>query len=830
MEKDYQKQPPGKKLFAVIHGHFYQPLRENPWTETVEIERNAFPYHDWNERITYECYIPNAWAKIKDERGKILNIINNYSYISFNFGPTLLSYLEKNFPREYKRIIEGDKISVKRNNGHGNALCQAYNHMILPLANYRDKVTQIRWGINDFKYRFGRMPEGLWLPETAVNMEVVNVLVKEGLKFIILSPYQAKRVRSLNKGEWIDVSGGRIDPKMAYRIFLKSQEKEKDKTKYLDVFFYDGPVARAVAFENLLISSKMFLEKIKSCFDLRQDYQLFHIATDGESYGHHKIFGELCLAYLVSHELPENNIEITNYGCFLEMHPPEFEVEIEEGEKRRGSSWSCFHGVERWISDCGCTTGSKPGWNQQWRRPLRKALDTLRDELISLFEKLGSIYLHDIWEARNDYIGVILNRNKGTIFKFFKKHLKSEIDKEERIKILKLLEMQRNAMLMYTSCGWFFADISGIEAVQNLKYALRAIQLAKDLGGMDIEERFLVQLMKANSNLPIYNNGLGVYKKLVLPAMATLEKITAQFSILLLFHPQLSENFYHYRIEIKDIVKKNLDMANVLAGLIKITDGIVLEVKNIMFFIIYLSDYVVQAYVKVVKDEEKYEALKNKINLAKREDILDGFKEISLPLFGRRHYTLKDLFMDQREAVFSIIVKNKMDRLGIFSENILEKYLPMAKEASKLNISILLDIKNKLEATLNYKMNQVIDLLNESFEKNLFVQLQEMTKEAFDLKLNLNYNIFQDKLQNVLQKKLLELKENFILENINQIIEIAKFIRNISDVDWSYKIENIIYDLINKKKGQIMESKSKVTIEAFKELASLIGFNVNNIL
>ncbi|MDI6786520.1 MAG: DUF3536 domain-containing protein [bacterium] len=818
-----------KNLFAVIHGHFYQPPRENPWTETVEVEKSAFPYHDWNEKITYECYIPNALAKIKDEKGKILNIINNYSYISFNFGPTLLSYLEKNFPKEYKRIIRADKDSIKKNNGHGNALCQAYNHIILPLANYRDKATQIKWGVNDFKYRFGRMPEGMWLPEAAVNMEVINILIEEDIKFIILSPYQAKRICSLDKKEWIDVSRGRIDPKMPYRIFSKTQEKEKNRTKYLEVFFYDGSTAKAVAFESLLISSKMFLEKIKSCFVLERNHQLFNIATDGESYGHHKIFGELCLAYLVSHELPRNNIKVTNYGHFLEMYPPKFEVEIEEGEGGRGSSWSCFHGVERWISDCGCTTGSKTGWNQQWRKPLREALDALRDELINLFEEIGSIYLKNIWEARNDYIGIILNRNKRTISKFFKRHLKFEISKEEKVKVLKLLEIQRNAMFMYTSCGWFFADISGIETVQNLKYALRIIQLARDLGKVGLEGRFLAHLKHADSNLSIYKNGLDVYRRLVVPAMATLEKIVAQFSILLLFNSQLSGNFYHYMIEVKNIVKKKLDMANVFAGLVKVTDGIVLETKSIMFFIVYLPDCIVQAYVKIVKDEREYEILKDKIDLTKREDILNGFKKVSLPLFGRKHYTLNDLFMDQREAIFSMIIKNKMDKLGVFNEDILEEYLPIAKEAKKLSISISLDIKNELEVALNYKINQIIDLMSKSFERRLFIKLQEIANEAFNLELKLNYNIFQSKLQDVVQKKLLELKDNFTIENIYQIIEIAKFAKTLDNVDWNHEIENIIFDLINKKQDQILKSKSKVFIDAFRELVSLMGFNINKI-
>jgi len=824
VKEHLEKSARERKLYAVIHGHFYQPPRENPWTESIELQKSAFPYHDWNERITHECYLPNSFAKIKDEKGKILSIVNNYSYLSFNFGPTLFSYLEKNFKEEYHKILEGDRISLKKNNGHGNALCQAYNHIILPLANHRDKVTQIRWGIVDFKYRFGRMPEGMWLPETAVNMEVVNVLVEEGIKFIVLSPYQARRIRPLNKKEWVDAREGKIDPKRAYRILLNSSGKRKER--HLDVFFYDGYVAKSVAFEDLLISAKLFLEKIKRSFALEGDNQLFHIATDGETYGHHKVFGDLCLAYLVSYELPKNHIQIINYGHFLNLYPPEFEVEIEEGEKKKGSSWSCFHGVERWNSNCGCSTGGNPGWHQQWRKPLREALDILRDELAKFYEEVGSLYFHDIWEARNAYIGVMLNRNKVTISKFLKKHLKSEFSEKERVKALKLLEIQRNAMLMYTSCGWFFADISGIETIQNLKYSLKAMELAKELGKTDLEERFLALLKNAKSNLFLYKDGLEIYKKLVVPSKVTLERMVASYVILLLFNSNLSNTFYHYQLDRNDFFKRKLGVANISIGLIKITDGIIFETKKVIFFAIHLPDYIFQVYVKEIKDEENYHTLKSKVISAKNEDLLDGFKEIYTPLFEKRYYTLTDLLIDQREEVFSLLIKNEMDKLEIFYEDILEEYLFIAKEARRLEVSIPKDVKNELEASLNYKANKMINSLGNNFEESLFFQLQDTVKESQDLSLPLNYNTFQDKLQPLVLKKIIKLKKDFTLRNISQTKKMVEFIKSLGDVNWNYKIEDLIYELISKKAH---EGKSMPIIDTFKELANLIGFNVEKI-
>ncbi|HEY8413490.1 MAG TPA: DUF3536 domain-containing protein, partial [Pyrinomonadaceae bacterium] len=369
----------------VVHGHFYQPPRENPWTGEVEREPSAAPYHDWNERIHDECYAPNAAA-------------NNYARISFNFGPTLLSWLERHHAGTYQQIIAADRESIAQRNGHGNAIAQAYGHAILPLCNERDRLTQVVWGVADFRFRFGREPEALWLPETAANDATLALLIDQGLRFVILAPEQARRVR--RGSDWVDVSGGKIDTTHPYRF-----EHPGGSGRSIAVFFYDGPLARAIAFEEALTSSRVLVELFLRA---AQRGDLVNVATDGETYGHHFKFGDLGLAHALGVDAKQAGFWITNYGEYLDQHPPEFAVELDNGLAGEGSSWSCAHGVDRWTRDCGCHTGGEAGWNQAWRDPLRLALNFLRDDAAVKFESAGSELLRDPWAARNDYISVLL--------------------------------------------------------------------------------------------------------------------------------------------------------------------------------------------------------------------------------------------------------------------------------------------------------------------------------------------------------------------------------------------------------------------------------------
>jgi alpha-amylase/alpha-mannosidase (GH57 family) len=456
----------------IIHGHFYQPPRENPWTGEYPAEPGAAPFHNWNERIHAECYAPN---------------VANYALISFNFGPTLLSWLESHHRDTYQKILAADKLSASVRGGHGNAIAQAYGHAILPLCNKRDRLTQVVWGLADFRFRFGREAEAIWLPETAANDEVLSLLIEQGMRYVILAPNQAK---------------GKVDTSKPY-LFRHTDGSDRS----LAVFFYHGPLARAIAFERALASSRGLVDKFISA---AQRGDLVNVATDGETYGHHFKFGDLCLAHALTVEAKSAGFWITNYGQYLDHHPPELEVEIDNGPDGEGSSWSCVHGVARWSRDCGCHTDGEPGWNQSWRQPLRSALNFLRDDAAIKFESAGRRFLTDPWAARDGYIAVILDQRRARST-FLTQHAVRPLNALEESSVFTLLEMQRSALLMFTSCGWFFSDLAGIETIQVMKYAARVIDLQKQLGMDPPRKRFLEIMAEAVSNQPANGNGADIF-------------------------------------------------------------------------------------------------------------------------------------------------------------------------------------------------------------------------------------------------------------------------------------------------------------------------------
>ena len=449
----------------IVHGHFYQPPRENPWTGEIDPQPGAAPFRDWNERIHSECYAPN---------------ILNYPLISFNFGPTLLSWLENHHRDTYQKILDADRESAAARGGHGNAIAQAYGHAILPLCNNRDRLTQVVWGLADFRFRFGRDAEALWLPETAANDDVLALLIEQGMRYVILAPNQAK---------------GLIDTSKPY-LFRHPDGSKRS----IAVFFYNGPLARAIAFEGALASSRGLVEKFVSAASLGD---LVNVATDGETYGHHFKFGDLCLTHALTVEAKSAAFWITNYAQYLDHYPPETEVEIDNGPEGEGSSWSCVHGVARWSRDCGCQTGAEPGWNQAWRKPLREAFNFLRDDAAEKFERVGSELMRDPWAARNDYISVILDPEHARTA-FLQRHV---VRQSEEARVWDLLEMQRSALLMFTSCGWFFSDLAGIETIQVMHYAARVIDLMNQLGLDAPRRRFMDLLAEARSNRPEKGNG-----------------------------------------------------------------------------------------------------------------------------------------------------------------------------------------------------------------------------------------------------------------------------------------------------------------------------------
>jgi alpha-amylase/alpha-mannosidase (GH57 family) len=507
----------------VIHGHFYQPPRENPWTGVVERDPQVRPFHDWNERICHECYRTNAFARIFDSYGRIERIVNNFERISFDVGPTLLSWLEGHDRATYERILDADRKSVARNAGHGNAIAQAFNHAILPLLSERDRVTQVRWGLTDFRRRFGREPEAMWLPETACDDKTLGTLIDEGLLFAILSPYQAARVRDLAGGHWTSVEDGSIDTAIAYEYFHRD-----GSGRSIALFFYDGPLARSIAFEGLLVSSQTFVAGLAG--GRGGPDRVIHVATDGESYGHHFRLGELTLAHALMVEGPNKDLSFTNYGAFLAAHPPAREVEIKAGPDGEGTSWSCAHGVGRWYRDCGCQTDGKDGWNQAWRTPLRNAFDLLRTFAHERFEEDAAELFADPWKARDAYADFFLDPARPRD-EWLRRHARRPLDDDEKVRAFTLLELEKSILLMYTSCGWFFADIAGPEGRQVLSYAAHALDLMQELNCDPPRRRFLEILEQAKSNRAGVGSGAEISTKTVEPLRVTPARVASHLAI-----------------------------------------------------------------------------------------------------------------------------------------------------------------------------------------------------------------------------------------------------------------------------------------------------------
>ncbi len=679
--------------FICIHGHFYQPPRENPWLEAVETQDSAHPYHDWNERITAECYGPNASSRILDARDKITKIVNNYASISFNFGPTLLSWLEEREPDTYTAIIDADRMSRERFSGHGSAIAQAYNHMILPLANARDKRTQVRWGLRDFEARFGRKPEAMWLPETAVDIESLEILAEEGIAFTILEPGQAARWRKIGDKEW---STATIDPTQAYRCTLPSGRS-------IAIFFYDGPISRAVAFENLLARGENLAHRLLGAFsDTRTHPQMVNIATDGETYGHHHRFGDMALAYALDYVNERKLVRITNYGYFLAENPPEHEVEIVEK-----TAWSCSHGVGRWERDCGCNTGGQSGWNQQWREPLRESLDWLRDECIGIFESVGAKLLRDPWAAREAYIDVILDRSDENVDGFIARH---GLDGAAATPLLELLEMQRNAMLMYTSCGWFFNDISGIETVQVLHYAGRVIQLAERLSGRSLELEFLRRVSKAKSNLPAYGDAKQIYEREVIPTRLDLRRVAAHYAVASLFDNFSHEDgVYCYRVRQDDFDIYRAGRAKMAIGSIVVTSIITRETASFEFTVIHLGETELTGGVRPTTTSEHYDAMKRALSEDMRENGISSVIRVLDEYFGEPLLSIRALFRDEQRRILSLLCDATLNEAESAFRQLHERYDPLMRFHATLGVPLPKVLRAAAEFDVNMQLRRLLD-------------------------------------------------------------------------------------------------------------------------
>ncbi|MBU1998434.1 MAG: DUF3536 domain-containing protein [Candidatus Omnitrophota bacterium] len=705
-----------------IHGHFYQPPRENPWLEEVELQDSAYPYHDWNSRVTAECYGPNTASRIMTDGMSIIDIVNNYSRISFNFGPTLLAWLQRHELHVYEAILDADKLSRERFSGHGSALAQVYNHLIMPLANSRDKRTQVAWGIEDFRSRFKREPEGMWLAETAVDIETLELLSEYNIKFTILAPHQAKRIRKTGGEDWLDVSPAKINSRLAYLCRLPSGRS-------INLFFYDGPISQEVAFSKLLNQGENFAHRLFSSIPSdKAEGELAHIATDGETYGHHHRFGDMALSYCLYYLEANKLAKVTVYGEYLEQYPVVWEVEIHEN-----SSWSCSHGVERWRKDCGCNSGTHGGWNQLWRAPLRGAMDWLRDNLVHIFEEHSHGLLKDPWAARDTYIKVIFDRSKENVDGFMQAHSSKELSPDEKIKVLKLLEMQRYSLLMYTSCGWFFDEISGLETVQVMAYAARAMQLAKEISSVSLEDAYKGLLERAPSNIPEFKNGSFSYERFIQPQVLGLLRVGVHYAVSSLFseQPQLTK-LYVYKVTPLAYALSESGKQRMAVGRVRLCSEITWEEDEVSFAVLHLGDHNVVGGARSFRGDDAFEQLRQGLNEAFSKGETPEVLRLIDSNFSSHSYSLWHLFKDEQRRVLSqILESNRKEAENSFRQIYAHQY-PFLQAFENMGIPL----PEHLRAVLTFILNSDLRAIMEKSDFDA-VRLEKLSLDAkkFSLKI-----------------------------------------------------------------------------------------------
>lgn len=803
--------------YICVHGHFYQPPRENPWLNKVEMQESAYPYHDWNHRINAECYVRNTASRILDEEDRIQDIMNNYSWMSFNVGPTLLAWMENETPETYEGILEADKLSMEHFSGHGSALAQAYNHLIMPLANDRDKETQVIWGIEDFKSRYGRMPEGMWLGETAVDTSSLEMLAKHGIKFTILSPYQAKRVRKIGEEKWKDATDAKVDTRRPYLCKLPSGNE-------ISLFFYDGPASQGVAFEGLLNNGEKFADRLRGQVEGNDDVELVHIATDGESYGHHHKLGEMALSYCL-HSIEEDpDYNLTIYGEFLEKYPPEYEAQIIEN-----TSWSCYHGVERWRSDCGCNTGGHPEWNQKYRKPLREAFDQVREKLIVLYEEQMGSFTSNPWEVRNKYIQVVLDRSNENVEEFLKTNFGQDLSEEDEVKLLKLLEMQYHTMLMYTSCGWFFDEVTGIEPMQDIFYATRAIQLAEQVSGNLYEEDFKKSLKKVPSNLPEYGNALKAYNLYVKPTELDMIRIGAHYAISSLFE-EFPENItlYNFSATVKASHFYEAGKQKLIIGRTHFRSNITREEVDISYAVLYMGEHHLFGGVRQYISPEALEELHTKMasfftkgNIYELFNLMDTY-------FGNHNYSFWHLFRDEQHHIMELVMEKNLTGIEGAMQQLYENTYPLLKTFQEINMKVPGRLKMPVEMAVNNRL--IKELKKSDFNLKKF---ETELRSAVEIQANIDLVTFNFLMEKKLKDHMLKLEKNphdvGLLNYINQVWDM---LRKTPLTPEKWESQNILFGIKQELYEDMLERQESGQqdadewVKAFQELEESINIVV----
>lgn len=753
------------KKYICIHGHFYQPPRENAWLEQIEIQESAAPFHDWNERILHECYGPNSVSRILDEGRYIVDIVNNYEKISFNFGPTLLSWMESKAPETYKAILEADAVSAGRMNGHGNALAQVYNHMIMPLANKRDKETQVKWGIADFEKRFRRKPEGMWLAETAVDTETLEVLAAHQIKFTILAPSQAKRIRHFDDHHWQHVSQDNLDTTQPYLCRLPSGNT-------ITLFFYNGAISQELAFNGLLDDGRKMAERLLNAGSPHHHpHQLIHVATDGETYGHHHKHGDMALAYGLNYIEKFSDATLINYGYYLELFPPQYEVEI-----HNKSSWSCAHGVERWRNDCGCSTGGHPHWNQKWRAPLRHSLDWLRDRLGRIYFKEMAKFHCDPWQLRNEYIHIINNRNEDHVNEFFNQHQICFENDEAKTKCLRLLEMQRQALLMYTSCAWFFDEVSGIETIQVLQYAARAIQLAESVSHAKLSEKFEALLAEIPSNIPEYGHALNVYREKVSPNCLSLSMVGMHYAVHSLFAENAEElETLNYKAQSEYFEKLEAGEMKLAVGKYQIRSRITHSVKQFSFAVLHLGQHHI---IGASSDKLNTFGLLKMFAQMKAEfesSNVNGVIKLMQQYFGSENFSIRNLFKDEQRKVLQQIIERDLRETETFNNSIFERNYATIKALDLVGMELPHSLRKNMELVLNAEIRNFFQ--HGSLRP---ARLRKLVEQALKWNIRVDDIYIPRAVENRLIQELKQFAQSLNYETLYKVERAVKYIQLLS--------------------------------------------------
>ncbi len=844
-------------VYVTVHGHFYQPPRENPYLNAIERQPGAAPFHDWNERIHHECYRPNAFARILNEHGEVVGIVNNFEYMSFNIGPTLMSWLQNYDIDVYQRIIEADRKSCQRLNGHGNAIAQVYNHIIMPLASERDKYSQIRWGKADFRSRFGRDPEGMWLAECGVDYPTLEAMVAEGIRFIVLAPSQAQRCRLIPtkdnpESEWHEVGGNQIDPNRPYRCYLKG-EYTNSQRPYIDIFFYDGPISRDMGFSDVVYDSSHFAGRIGAAVrgDHRQA-QIISVATDGETFGHHKKGTEKTLAYAFTREFPGWGWTVTNYAHFLSLNTPTWEVEL-----KPVTAWSCAHGVDRWQDDCGC--GGAPGWHLKWRKPLRNSLNWLRDQLVEVYESEGSKYFADPWKARDRYIEVILDRSPSNISSFLNQHQKHKLQASEQVDALRLLEMQRHSLLMFTSCGWFFEEISRPEGTQILRYAARAMELAAEVAGVQLEKGFLKGLAEAPSNIDVFATGAEVYRQLVLPSQITFKQVAAHYAITSLFnghqpveklsgfaHGDNSQDCHLYQKQVYCYTANELDYQlqrfgslTLAVGHLKLVSEVTWESQQMTFAVLHLGGWDFHSCIKPFEGKRNYTQIKDKLLSALQQGSAAHTILVMTQLFGEESFSLQNLFAEERHRLMRLLSRETLTRVDQLYTQMYRDNYGVLMAFHRDGLEAPKELQAAAEIALEYRCMMTLRALQHDIDEvqlswNHLVELEAIANEAKHLRIHLNLPEGKEILERLSWQLLWQLlydvngSFDFQIQRIERLIEVEEQLNLGISLQRSQELYfNYLHgEILPKSMAEIVKDKDKNQLRQLLKLGEKLKVDV----